>query len=82
MKKERLFIFLLPIVIFFTVLEINKKQILVTLESSKANLTNNNDKLLTKILIEKKNLSKRYMVFNNLDINSLDETEYDYLNNQ
>ena len=76
MKKERLFIFLLPIVIFFTVLEINKKQILVTLESSKANLTNNNDKLLTKILIEKRNLSKRYMVFNNLDINSLDETEY------
>ena len=76
MKKERLFIFLLPIVIFFTVLEINKKQILVILESSKANLTNNNDKLLTKILIEKSNLSKRYMVFNNLDINSLDETEY------
>ena len=75
-KTIRLMIFFLPIIFFFTLLEINKKHLAQLLENSKANLIDNNDKLLSKILIENDDFSKKFIVFKNLHSNNLEDAEY------
>ena len=75
-KTIRLMIFFLPIIFFFTLLEINKKHLAQLLENSKANLIDNNDKLLSKILIENDDFSKKFIVFKNLHSNNLEDVEY------
>ena len=75
-RTIRLIIFFLPIIFFFTLLEINKKHLAQLLENSKANLIDNNDKLLSKILIENDDFSKKFIVFKNLHSNNLEDAEY------
>ena len=75
-RTIRLIIFFLPIIFFFTLLEINKKHLAQLLENSKANLIDNNDKLLSKILIENDDFSKKFIVFKHLHSNNLEDAEY------
>ena len=76
LKTKRLFIFLLPIVFFFTVLEVNKKLIVEFLEDNKINLSENDTLMFSRILVEKDNFTKKFIVFNNVDLNNLQDAEY------
>ena len=68
--------FFLPIVIIFTIIEINKKKMAVFFEDSKINLLKHSDKEITKILINVDNKTKSYTVFNNIDLKNIINTEY------
>lgn len=73
---RRLFIFFLPIILLFTIIELNKKNMVVFLEDSKAKLLNQNNKVMPKILIEDFENTKTYTVFNKINSENTDDTEY------
>ena len=76
LSTKKLMVFFLPIVITFTLIEINKKEIGELLEESKTVLTKNINQPSSKIVISKNKNSKIISVFKNLKINSLDDAEY------
>ena len=76
MKLKKLLIFYLPIVLVFTILEVNKKDIAEYIEDFKANLISQNENLVTKIFIQEDSYSKSFVVFNNIDLNDFSKTEY------
>ena len=69
-------VFFLPIVIFFTILELNKKNLSSIVEDIKANLINERSIVNTKIIIKKNNNSKSFIVLKNLDPNNNSKAEY------
>ena len=69
-------VFFLPIVIFFTILELNKKNLSSLVESTKANLVNQGTLINTKIIINKKNDSKSYIILKNINPNDTNKAEY------
>ena len=73
---KKLLIFYLPIVLVFTILEVNKKDIAKYIKDFKDNLISQNEDLLTKIFIQEDSNSKNFVVFNNIDLNELSKTEY------
>ena len=76
MNLKKLLIFYLPIVLVFTILEVNKKDIAENIEYFKANLISQNENLVTKIFIQEDSYSKNFVVFNNIDLNDFSKTEY------
>lgn len=76
MNLKKLLIFYLPIVLVFTILEVNKKDIAKYIEDFKANLISQNENLVTKIFIQEDSYSKSFVVFNNIDLNDFSKTEY------
>ena len=76
LSTNKLMLFFLPIIITFTLIEINKKEIGEILEESKTVLTKNINQPPSKIVISKNKNSKIISVFKNLKINSLDDAEY------
>lgn len=76
MNLKMLIIFFLPIVLFFTSLEMNKKDLSETIDEIRDNLINQNDKPIAKILINEEYNSKNFTVLNNIDLNNLEKTEY------
>tara|TARA_B100001027_G_C16240351_1_gene319078 strand:+ start:32 stop:988 length:957 start_codon:yes stop_codon:yes gene_type:complete len=76
LNTKKLMMFFLPIVIIFTTIEINKKEMAVFFEDSKLNLVKHSDKKITKILIDNNINFKTYTVFNNIDLNNIVNTEY------
>ena len=76
MNLKKLLIFYLPIVLVFTILEVNKKDIAKNIEYFKANLISQNENLVTKIFIQEDSYSKNFVVFNNIDLNDFSKTEY------
>ena len=76
MSTKKLMAFILPIVIIFSLIEINKKEIVEVLEDSKTILTKNINQPSSKIIITMNKDSKIISVFKNLKINSLDDAEY------
>ena len=76
MNLKKLLIFYLPIVLVFTILEVNKKDIAEYIEDFKANLISQNENLVTKIFIQEDSYSKSFVVFNNIDLNDFSKTEY------
>ena len=76
MNLKKLLIFYLPIVLVFTILEVNKKDIAKNIENFKANLISQNENLVTKIFIQEDSYSKNFVVFNNIDLNDFSKTEY------
>tara|TARA_B100000989_G_scaffold82929_1_gene59323 strand:- start:7675 stop:8628 length:954 start_codon:yes stop_codon:yes gene_type:complete len=82
---EKLLIFFIPIVLIFSILETNKKELALLIENNKTKLISENNVLTTKILLEKNNNTKIYKVFNNIDLNNIDKIEYRFykiLNNR
>lgn len=73
---RRLFIFFFPIILLFTIIEINKKNMVVFLEDSKTKLLNHNNKVMPKILIDDFKNTKTYTVFNKINNENTDDTEY------
>ena len=69
-------IFFLPIVVCFTVLELNKKELGLNLEDLKKNLIKEGDEFNTKIIINKSKNSKSFIILQN--INSLDTSNGEY----
>ena len=76
MNLKMLIIFFLPIVLFFTSLEMNKKDLSETIDEIRENLINQNEKPLAKIIINKQYNSKNFTVLNDFDLNNLERTEY------
>ena len=71
---KKLLIFFLPIILIFTILEINKKDLSKFLDEINNNLIN--EKPLAKIIINNQYNSKNFTVLNNIDLNNLERTEY------
>ena len=69
-------VFFLPIVIFFTILELNKKNLSSLIEDVKKNLINQETLINTKIIINKNNDSKSYIVLKNINPNDTGKAEY------
>ena len=69
-------VFFLPIVIFFTILELNKKNLGSLVEDTKTNLINQGTLVNTKIIINKNNDSKSYIILKNISPNDTNESEY------
>jgi len=69
-------VFFLPIVIFFSILELNKKNLGSLVEDRKANLLNQGSIINTKIIINKNNDSKTYIILKNINPNDTNKAEY------
>ena len=69
-------VFFLPIVIFFSILELNKKNLGSLVEDRKANLINQGTIINTKIIINKHNDSKSYIILKNINPNDINKAEY------
>ena len=69
-------VFFLPIVIFFSILELNKKNLGSLVEDRKANLINQGTIINTKIIINKNNDSKSYIILKNINPNNTNKAEY------
>ena len=69
-------IFFLPIVIFFTILEFNKKDFGLYVDDLKKNLIKDDGEFNTKIIIDKNSNSKSYIILQN--VNSLDSSNAEY----
>ena len=76
MNLKKLLIFYLPIVLVFTILELNKKDIARYIEDFKANLTSQNENHVTKIFIQEDSYSKNFVIINNIDLKDFSKTEY------
>ena len=76
LSSKDLLIFFLPIVLLFSILEINKKDFVLLVENIKTNLINQDNNLSTKIIFKEKQNSKNFIVFNNIDLNNKDRIEY------
>ena len=76
MNIRLLAVFFLPIVIFFSILELNKKNLGSLVEDRKANLLNQGSIINTKIIINKNNDSKSYIVLKNINPNDTSKAEY------
>ena len=73
---NRLTLFILPIVIIFAIIEMNKREISLLVEDAKLNLTKINDQSDVKIFINKNYLFKNYIIFKNININNMENSEY------
>ena len=69
-------VFFLPIVIFFTIIELNKKNLGSFVEDTKENLINQGTLINTKIIINKSNDSKSYIILKNINPNDTNKAEY------
>ena len=76
LQINKYIIFFLPIVLLFSIFEINKKDIVTYLEDNKTNLIQIGDKLKSKILINDFDNRKNIKILNNVYLNNLKEAEY------
>ena len=76
LNNKKLMIVIIPIVLIFSIFEINKKNMALFLEDNKLNLLQSNNVSKAKILINKVGNKKTYTIFKNLDLNNLENTEY------
>ena len=73
---KKILYFFLPLVLIFSIFEINKKEIAVFLDNNKAKLIDENNEPIAKILIQEENKTKTYKVLENFSIKSLESKEY------
>ena len=76
MNIKLLAVFFLPIVIFFSILELNKKNLGSLVEDRKANLINQGTIINTKIIINKNNDLKSYIILKNINPDNTNKAEY------
>ena len=69
-------IFFLPIVIFFTILELNKKDFGLFVDDLKKNLIKNGDEFNTKIIINNNSDKKSYIILQNVNLFDNSNAEY------
>ena len=73
---NKLICFILPIVLIFSILEINRNYFGQYFENKKLNIINVDNKPEIKILISEINNLKYLKIFKNLDLKNLEKTEY------
>ncbi len=73
---NRLMLFFFPIVLIFTFLEINKKDLSLFFEGHKISVLNETDISRIKIIVDKKQNYKSYMVLKNIDIENMENAEF------
>ena len=73
---KRLTLFILPIVIMFVIIEMNKRELSLLIEDTKSNLIKLNDQSGVKIFINKDELFKNYIIFKNINITNMENSEY------
>lgn len=73
---KKLIVFFLPIILLFTILEINKKSLATFIENIKSNLLDINNNSVIKIIINNDNETETFTVFNNINGANLESTEY------
>ena len=76
MNIKRLMLFFLPIVLIFTILEINKNRLVDFIEDKKTLLIKESDKIASKILINEKNGSRTFTILKNINFKLLQDAEY------
>ncbi len=76
MNIKMLVVFFLPIVILFTILELNKKELSIHIEDLKKNLIKEETEFNTKIIINNNNNSKSYVILQNVNLLDTINTEY------
>ena len=76
MNIKMLAVFFLPIVILFTILELNKKELGIHIEDLKKNLIKEETEFNTKIIINNNNNSKSYIILQNVNLLDTSNTEY------
>ena len=73
---KKLMFFFIPIIVFFSLLEVNKNKISMVIENGKSNLTKGDKKLKTKIIIDNLEDRKIFSVIKNFDLNDGKEIEF------
>ena len=73
---KKLSLFFIPIILIFSVFEITKNNITVFFENSKSNLLEQQDKLVSKILVIENKNSKTYTVLKNVGAENAEDIEY------
>ena len=73
---HKLMVFVLPIVLLFSVFESNKKRISIYLDDSKSNLIESKESTKTKILIKETNNKKTITILENLDLTDMSNAKY------
>ena len=73
---KKMMIFFLPIAFLFTLFEVNKKEIALSIEDSKGQLMKNNDEPMAKIIIEENNETKTITFLKNIDLKDISNAEY------
>ena len=73
---KKLTFFILPIVIIFAIIEMNKRELSLLIEDTKLNLIKLNEQSEVKIFINKNDLFKKYIIFKNININNMENAEY------
>ena len=73
---HKLMLFFFPIVLIFTFLEINKKDLSLFFEDHKISILNDTDISPIKILVDKKQNYKSYMVLKNIDLKNMENAEF------
>ena len=73
---KRIVSFFLPIVLIFTTLEIKKNEFVDLIENNKADLVNQSNKKMPKILINEESDSKTFIILNNINLAEIDNAEY------
>ena len=76
LSMKLLTVFFLPIVIFFTILELNKENLVSQVEDVKKNIIKQGTLINTKIIINKNRDSKTYMILKNINPNDTSKAEY------
>ena len=73
---KKLIVFFLPIILLFSILEVNKKSLVTFVENIKSNLFDINNNSVVKVLINNYDKSETFTVFNNINGTNLESTEY------
>ena len=73
---KKLFLFFIPIILIFSVFEISKNNLTGFFENSKSNLLEQQDKLVSKILVSENKNSKTYTVLKNVGAENAEDIEY------
>ena len=73
---KKIIIFFIPIILFFTFLEINKNSLGLIIDEFKENLIDRNSNAIVKIIIKKSDKTQTFTVFNNINGKNLESTEF------
>ncbi len=75
-NTKLLAIFFLPIVIFFTILELNKKDLNSLVEDLKTDIIKNKSEINTKIIVDNKKNRKSFIILKNIKSNDTSDAEF------
>ena len=76
LSLKKLIIFFIPIILFFSFLEINKNGLGLLIDDLKEDLIDHDGNAIVKIIINKSDNTQTFTVFNNINGKNLDSTEF------